>query len=488
MKLSAPHPADEAPEALANVDPDLVTRLAAMAPDAGQPSRAILSAALLRVAPPGRKSRTPSVLTWSGWAVAACLALGVGLEKAGWLPGFLTGGEGRGNSGRGTAAVPPGRQGEGQPAMDAGLPETLKEGPGQSDGSVPPGRRGHSLTALQNMEQLRADLGRLRAANDARFQGADGLSRTVVVEMTDPADPREARRTGTLKLSERVAESIAAGVAAAAAADKKTDPAAPVPDPSGSPAGSAPEPPSATPAPTPAESQDLRLSGGDGSWSGDIVIEKGLPNAGMFNLPEGTQIRHLDFPVEDAANFRGLQDLGSGWFYDRFGDLLWQPSGQGGEYLGSRAPNGFDPESFTPPVLVESTEAPPVPPVPEVPPSAPETQVVETAQPDPGAAPVVVESPPVRGYPIFDETTGSGSIILQNLPTAGVGESYQLWVTDPASSQPISVGLMPAMEAGGGRIWFDLGGPGVAPSGYLMTLEPATGSSTPTGRIVLKGP
>ncbi|MDB6068846.1 MAG: hypothetical protein JWL81_17 [Verrucomicrobiales bacterium] len=488
MKLSAHSPTDEAPEALATVHPDLVTRLAELAPDAGQPSRAILSAALLRVDPPRPRSGPTAVLTWSGWAVAACLALGVGLEKSGWWPGFLTGGQDGKTSGRGTAAIPPGRHGEPQPASEAELTGIFKDRTGQPDAGVLPGRRGHSLTAVQDMEQLRADLGRLRAANDARFQGADGLSRTVVVEMTDPADPREARRSGTLKLSERVAESIAAGVAAAAAADKKTDPSAPAPDPSGSPPAPAPEPPSAPPPPAPAESQDLRISGGDGSWSGDIVIEKGLPNAGMFNLPEGTQIRHLDFPVEEAANFRGLQDLGSGWFYDRFGDLLWQPSGQGGEYLGSKAPNGFDPESFTAPAVVESTETPQTPPVQEVPPAATETPIVETAPPDSGAAPVVVEAPPVRGYPIFDETTGSGSIILQNLPPAGVGESYQLWVTDPASSQPISVGLMPAMEAGGGRIWFDLGGPGVAPSGYLMTLEPATGSSIPTGRIVLKGP
>ncbi len=97
-------------------------------------------------------------------------------------------------------------------------------------------------------------------------------------------------------------------------------------------------------------------------------------------------------------------------------------------------------------------------------------------------------TPPVRGYPIFDETTGSGSIILQNLPAAADGQSYQLWITDPASPQPVSVGIIPSLEEGGGRVWFDLGGPGVAPSGYLLTLEPGAGSKSPTGRVVLQGP
>ena len=470
MKFSALHPPAEAPEALAAAPPALVTRLAGLAPDAGQPSRAILAAALLRIPPPRRAARRQTILTLSGWATAACLAVGTGFNHMGMLPSFFPDGPPT-SAERGTTADLPGNH-PASPHMADGLPpeawlEALLK---PTHGAGP--RRESSLNARQNMEQLRTDLSRLRAANDARFQGADGLSRTVVVEMTDPADPREAQRTGTLKLSERVAESIAAGVTAAG----KTDPEKPVAPPASAPP---------SPAPTaPAVPQDLRLSGGDGSWSGDIVIEKGLPNAGMFNLPEGSQIKHLDFPVGDAANFRGLQDLGSGWFYDRFGDLLWQPSGQGREYLGTKAPNGFDPESFTPP-------SPVLPPPPQAVPEAPapqlEAPLVETPPPETPAG-AIAAVPPIRGYPIFDETTGAGSIILQNLPPSGAGESYQLWVTDPASSQPISVGLMPALEAGGGRIWFDLGGPGVAPSGYLLTLEPVAGSTSPTGRIALKGP
>jgi hypothetical protein len=437
VKLLSPAP----PEALADAPPDLVAALAVRAPDAGAPDRATLHAAMTRIRNPQRSSR---LLLWSGWGAAACLTGFLVLER---LPAF------HGTWLRpGSVALPSAASSRGE-----GTPTPLTSGEIAADRDTPalserdPARRGPRLAAIRNLmvevpnvESLQRELAALREAKQARLQASPGLSRTVVVEMTDPTDARENKRVGTLLLSDRVAESIAAGVASAdeKKPDKTTEPVA----------------------------QPLQISGGDSSWNGDLVIEKGLPNTGMLNLPEGTQIRHLDFPVEQAADYRGLRDLGNGYFYDQFSDVLWRPTGEGRTYLGERAPNGFDVETFVPPG-----------------PTPPAAQPVQPAQPveTPSAE---TEAPIVRGYPIFDETTGSGSIILQNLPEPGEGQSYQLWVNDEASAQPVSIGLIPALDAGEGRVWFDMGGPGVAPTGYLLTLEPATGSKSPTGQMILKGP
>ncbi|MES2708236.1 MAG: anti-sigma factor [Verrucomicrobiota bacterium] len=531
-----PSPADPAgvSEALAGAPPQLVARLAGRAPDAGQPSRAVLTAALLRIqaqAPARRRARRFSVPAWSGWAAAAGLAVIFTWEHAdkfgdgshngsgvfGWSAAAIDPHAGQ-NSSSGRTGAPP-AHGGGIPDFSPGADSWKIRAAAAANAGK---HRLQTLTAVQNMAQLRRDLARLRASNEARFQPSPGLSRTVVVEMTDPSDPREAARLGALKLSDRVAESIAAGVASdsgdvAAAASGEAGTAS-LPASNETSDGSPPSP--QTPEKKPSE-QDLVLSGGDGSWSGDIVIEKGLPNTGLFNLPEGTQIRHLDFPVENASSYRGLQDLGSGWFYDQFSDLLWQPTGQGKAYIGQKAPTGFDRETFTPPAattpqLVENpaipTEHPAVPEIPKTTPPAdiPAAGMEGTSSSGALRTEIAASTPPVRGYPIFDETTGSGSIILQNLPgltgpdiitgsftssrtdsfsnPPGGGQTYQLWVTDTASDQPISVGLIPPLDGGNGRVWFDLGSPGVAPSGYILTVEPATGSTVPSGRVVLQGP
>ena len=91
-------------------------------------------------------------------------------------------------------------------------------------------------------------------------------------------------------------------------------------------------------------------------------------------------------------------------------------------------------------------------------------------------------------YTLFDETTGAGSIVLGNLPAAPEGRAYQLWLTDSGQQNPVSVGLLPELEGGSGRVFFDTLAPGFAPSGYFLTLESAAGSTQPSGERVLSGP
>ncbi|RYD30788.1 MAG: hypothetical protein EOP86_19280, partial [Verrucomicrobiaceae bacterium] len=208
MKPS-PSPADPsgASEALAGAPPHLVARLAGRAPDAGQPSRAVLSAALLRIeaqravaVPPRRRDRRfPSPPAWSGWAAAAGLTLLLAWEHN----DFLTHGWHRhGDAGGGLVHHP---ESAGIPEDGPSLTGDDGAGPGPG-GSAGPSAGLHEtkrslsarnarlraapLTAVQDMARLRRDLAKLRAANEARFQTYAGLSRTVVVEMTDPTAPR----------------------------------------------------------------------------------------------------------------------------------------------------------------------------------------------------------------------------------------------------------------------------------------------------------
>lgn len=593
---SPSHDTGGASEALAGAPPLLVARLAGRAPDAGQPSRAVLAAALLRIqnqtlrqeqalerggaraawepeepqprlapdpvpavrrAPAfaGRRRRPFFIPAWTGWAAAAGIALVFAWEHADPFGHRTISGGGRLVRGHPAATDVTGNhsgsadeEAEDSANGESGLPD-LGAGPGDSKfknrgirlAASTNGKgkyRAVPLAAVQNMAQLRRDLAKLRAANEARFQASPGLSRTVVVEMTDPSLPRDTTRMGAIRLTDRVAESIAAGVsgeqsAASTASTFLNTPADALASANAASSdGSLPSPQTKSP------EQALVLSGGDGSWNGDVVIEKGMPNTGVLNLPEGAQIKHLDFPVDSAASYRGLVNLGSGWFYDQFSDLLWQPTGEGHVYTGAKAPAGFDVETFAPPEVAVTPQVVenPTTTASSAPPS---TGDGSGAVPQSGSAAGTASAPgggeaggsstalnqiasatPPRGYPIFDETTGSGSIILQNLPdlvwtssmstdqtmgltsggnsgsgssfssstAAGNTQVYQLWVTDPASAQPISVGIIPQLEGGNGRVWFDLGSPGVAPSGYILTIEPGTGSTVPTGKVVLQGP
>ncbi len=450
-------PVAEGQESLAAEQPDFIAQLALLAPDAGAPSRSVLAAANLRIdAQPraGFGRVLQKWMPWAGWGAAAMLTGILVIEPTLLVP--VSGGR------TGEIKVQPGTHNMTGDGATYSKEENGIPGASGSNADVHTNpdsvvrtrnmealrmeyEKTGGLTAIQDFAHLKHDLEKLRAAHQARFQSTPQLSRTVVVEMTDPASAGEAERLTTLKLSERVAESIAAGVDRAAQTSTNNEP-------------------------SPAK-KDLVLSGGDGSWTGDLVIEKGFPNTGMLNLPDGTQIKHLDFPLDAVDNIRGLMKLGEGWFYDQFSDVLWQPTGQGRQYVGGKAPAGFDAETFQPPSQ-SVTQPSPTHPQPQ-----PETQIA--AEPP---------APPVRGYPIFDETTGAGSIILQNLPEPPPDQTYQLWVTDASSTAPISIGMIPQLEQGNGRVWYDLGGPGVAPSGYLLTLEPTGGSRQPGNHIVLKGP
>ena len=96
-----------------------------------------------------------------------------------------------------------------------------------------------------------------------------------------------------------------------------------------------------------------------------------------------------------------------------------------------------------------------------------------------------------KAYTLYDETTGQGSIIVQNLPQLEAGSNYHLWLNDPRSDNPIPVGWLPNdLENGSGRVFFELE-TGFAPSGYALTVEdfdPDAGVSSPSDSVILHGP
>ena len=123
---------------------------------------------------------------------------------------------------------------------------------------------------------------------------------------------------------------------------------------------------------------------------------------------------------------------------------------------------------------------------------APDLKPHSVLEQDPALPDVPLEIPPapatMAAYTIYDETTGQGSILVQNLPAADDGSHYQLWMVDSLESQAVNVGALPELESGGGHIFFELGEGGYSPNQFFLTQESAAGSDTPTGDPVLSGP
>ncbi|MBX7218943.1 MAG: anti-sigma factor [Blastocatellia bacterium] len=100
-----------------------------------------------------------------------------------------------------------------------------------------------------------------------------------------------------------------------------------------------------------------------------------------------------------------------------------------------------------------------------------------------GGTPV---SPAARAKLTFDPQTGQAVFTVQNLPPLPSGKAYQLWFI--ADGKPIP-GLVFTIDKQG-RLEFQENIPtqGRKASIFAVTLEPAGGSTAPTGDMVLKTP
>ncbi|HEY0099045.1 MAG TPA: anti-sigma factor [Pyrinomonadaceae bacterium] len=85
----------------------------------------------------------------------------------------------------------------------------------------------------------------------------------------------------------------------------------------------------------------------------------------------------------------------------------------------------------------------------------------------------------------FDERTGRAMLMAADLPPAPAGKAYQLWFI--AAGKPPMPGSVFQTDASGHAEMHDI----VPPEGrraavYAVTLEPASGTSAPTGQMYLK--
>lgn len=100
---------------------------------------------------------------------------------------------------------------------------------------------------------------------------------------------------------------------------------------------------------------------------------------------------------------------------------------------------------------------------------------------------VVQPSSPV-GFAVWDQGSRTGSLSLRDVPALEQGQTYQLWGEDSVTGTPFSIGLLPPMQGGTGRVFFDLSNGDPAPSRLYVTTEPQGGSSLPTGQVVIESP
>jgi anti-sigma-K factor RskA len=161
-------------------------------------------------------------------------------------------------------------------------------------------------------------------------------------------------------------------------------------------------------------------------------------------------------------------------------------------------------ESFgqsVPPLGLEATPARPedvpnengIDPIPENPDNtdgpgdnAPETPVLPV-DPNQEQASEPLNSTLLTAYALYDETTGEGSVLVQDLPVLENNLTYQLWMVDPMEENPVSVGLLPALDTGSNRLFFKLENQ-QSPSEFFITEEPEGGSRLPTGNALVSGP
>lgn len=86
---------------------------------------------------------------------------------------------------------------------------------------------------------------------------------------------------------------------------------------------------------------------------------------------------------------------------------------------------------------------------------------------------------------VWDAEKQSGIVKMDNLPEAGVGKDYQLWIIDPKYPAPVSAGVVEADTGGLVRGRFKPEQPISGADKFAVSLERKGGSPAPQGPIVL---
>jgi anti-sigma-K factor RskA len=95
-----------------------------------------------------------------------------------------------------------------------------------------------------------------------------------------------------------------------------------------------------------------------------------------------------------------------------------------------------------------------------------------------------------RGYALFDPGSNQGFIAIRQLPAAGHGKEYHLWLLDTASGQVRRAGVLPVASSARGLYFFSVLPDASAAPGrpdFFVTAEDAGSAETaqPHGEVVL---
>ena len=85
---------------------------------------------------------------------------------------------------------------------------------------------------------------------------------------------------------------------------------------------------------------------------------------------------------------------------------------------------------------------------------------------------------------VWNAKTETGVAKLQNVPPAGPGKDYQLWVVDPSKTMPVNGGILPVKDYQEIKIPFKPDQPVNSVTKFIVSLEPAGGVSKSVGPAV----
>jgi anti-sigma-K factor RskA len=95
-------------------------------------------------------------------------------------------------------------------------------------------------------------------------------------------------------------------------------------------------------------------------------------------------------------------------------------------------------------------------------------------------------APEARGRVLWNAATREAVLLVSGLERAPAGKTYEIWVIGP-SNQPVPAGLFQPSAGGSAVVSLPRVEDTARPRTFAVTLEPATGSASPTGPMVLAG-
>ena len=91
----------------------------------------------------------------------------------------------------------------------------------------------------------------------------------------------------------------------------------------------------------------------------------------------------------------------------------------------------------------------------------------------------------VAAYVVWDAAAQQGLMRFDNLPEAGAGRDYQMWVIDPRYDDPVSAGIFTTGSGGELAVKFKPARPIAQAEKFAVSVEQKGGATKPLGQIIL---